>query len=99
MNTIHSDDVAGVIWACAEWMAPLGRAEADKVAGEEIQFHNDKNKVSEVAGMPPPNQKVVVPLFNAVSASSIRCTQCTQLYTLFHRSTTIRRHCTRPGRL
>ncbi|EIM90215.1 NAD-P-binding protein [Stereum hirsutum FP-91666 SS1] len=66
MNTIHSDDVAGALWACAQWMAPLGRAEADKVAGEEVHFHNEKSKVSEVTGMPPATQKVVVPLFNIV---------------------------------
>lgn len=70
MNTIHSDDVAGALWACAQWMAPLGRAEADRVAGEEVHFHNEKSKVSEVTGMPPATQKVVVPLFNIVSPSS-----------------------------
>lgn len=70
MNTVHSDDVAGALLACAQWMAPLGRAEADKIAGEEVHFHNEKSKVSEVTGMPPANQKVVVPLFNIVSSLS-----------------------------
>lgn len=69
MNTAHSEDVAGALWACAKWMEPLGRAEADKVAGEEVHFHNEKSKVSEVTGMPPATQKVVVPLFNIVSPS------------------------------
>jgi hypothetical protein len=30
-NTVHAYDIAGGLWACAEWMAPLGRQEADKV--------------------------------------------------------------------
>ena len=55
------------MWACAEWMASLGREEADTLAGEEIPFHNDKSKVSEVPGMPTHDQKVIVPLFNLVS--------------------------------
>ncbi|KAF5386875.1 hypothetical protein D9615_001683 [Tricholomella constricta] len=66
-NTIHIDDVAGASWACAEWMAPLGRAAANSLAGEELIFHNDKKKVKEVEGMPPHDQKLVAPLFNLVS--------------------------------
>lgn len=66
-NTIHVDDVAGAAWACAEWMAPLGRKTADTEAGEEIFFHNDKKKVKEVEGMPPHDQKLVAPLFNLVN--------------------------------
>ncbi|THV07857.1 hypothetical protein K435DRAFT_772217 [Dendrothele bispora CBS 962.96] len=69
-NTVHVDDVAGALWACANWMALLGRKEADSVAGTEIFFHNDKNKVSEVEGMPPHNQKLVAPLFNLVDDSN-----------------------------
>lgn len=69
MNTAHTHDIAGAMWACAEWMAPLGRAEADKLAGEEIHFHNDKAKVAGVEGIPPPNQKIIVPLFNIVGTS------------------------------
>jgi hypothetical protein len=63
MNTIHSDDVAGGLWAAAEWMSRVGRAEALNGAGEEIFC---KNKVREVTGMPPPEKKIVVPLFNLV---------------------------------
>ena len=48
-------------------MASLGREEANTLAGEEIPFHNDKSKVSEVPGMPTHDQKVIVPLFNLVS--------------------------------
>ncbi|KAG6854958.1 hypothetical protein C0991_009781 [Blastosporella zonata] len=65
-NTVHVDDVAGAAWACAEWIAPLGRAEANVLAGEEIVFHNDKKKVKEVEGMPPHDQKLICPLFNLV---------------------------------
>ncbi|CCM03854.1 uncharacterized protein FIBRA_06003 [Fibroporia radiculosa] len=65
LHTVHADDVAGALWACAEWMASTGgREKADELAGEEIPFKNDKSKVNEVDGMVSPTQKVVVPLFN-----------------------------------
>lgn len=67
MNCIHTDDVSGAAWACAEWMAPLGRKQADALAGEEIIFHNSKSKVKEVEGMQPHDAKLVAPLFNLVS--------------------------------
>ena len=67
MNTVHSDDVAGGLWAAAEWMSRVGREEALKLAGEEIYWKNDKSKVTEVKGMPSPETKVVAPLFNLVS--------------------------------
>jgi hypothetical protein len=67
MNSVHVYDVAGAIWACAEWMGPLGRKEANTIAGEEIIFHNDKKIVAEVDGMSPHNQKLIAPLFNIVS--------------------------------
>jgi hypothetical protein len=68
MNTIHSDDVAGGLWAAAEWMSRVGRAEALNAAGEEICC---KNKVKEVTGMPAPEKKIVVPLFNLVSITTL----------------------------
>ncbi|KAI0282177.1 NAD-P-binding protein [Russula aff. rugulosa BPL654] len=64
MNTIHCDDVAGGLWAAAEWMSRVGREEALKLAREEIYWKNDKSKVTEVTGMPPPETKVIAPLFN-----------------------------------
>ncbi len=66
MNTVHSDDVAGGLWAAAEWMSRVGREEALKLAREEIYWKNDKSKVTEVTGMPPPETKVIAPLFNLV---------------------------------
>jgi len=68
-HTIHTDDVAGGMWACAQWIAPLGRKEADSLAGEEILFHNEKGKAAEVQGMPPPDRKLIAPLFNLVDNS------------------------------
>ena len=68
MNTVHVDDVSVTLWTCAEWIGKLGRAEADKLAGEEIYFHNEKSKVSEVQGTPPADVKVIAPLFNLVSS-------------------------------
>lgn len=64
---MHVDDVVGGLWACAEWMAGVGRKEADSIAGEEILFKNDKNKVKTVEGMVAPDKKCVAPLFNIVS--------------------------------
>ena len=55
------------MWACAEWMAKVGRTEANAIAGEEIPFKNEKSKVDQVDGMVPHNQKVIAPLFNIVS--------------------------------
>jgi len=63
-HTVHVDDVAGAVWACAEWMSNLGRAEADRVAGEQLVFHNEKSKVKEVEGMVPHDKKCIAPLFN-----------------------------------
>lgn len=67
MHCIHVDDIAGVAWAAAQWMAPLGRAAADSQAGEEIIFHNSKSKFKDVADIVPHDKKVVAPVFNAVS--------------------------------
>ncbi|KIY43672.1 hypothetical protein FISHEDRAFT_68077 [Fistulina hepatica ATCC 64428] len=69
MNTVHVDDTAGAMWACAGWMAPMGRKEADAKAGEVIPFYNEKAKVKEVEGMPPADQKIVAPLFNLTDDS------------------------------
>lgn len=67
MNSVHVYDIAGALWACAEWMAPLGRKQANVLAGEEIIFHNDKKKVGVVDGMSPHDKKLIAPLFNVVS--------------------------------
>ncbi|KAI9452322.1 NAD-P-binding protein [Russula earlei] len=53
MNTVHSDDVAGGLWAAAEW-----------IVSQQIYWKNDKSKVPEVVGMQPPEKKIIVPLFN-----------------------------------
>jgi hypothetical protein len=71
MNSVHIDDVAGSAWACAEWMAKLGRKEANALAGEEIIFHNDKKFVAEVNGMVPHNKKLIAPMFNVVSSNHL----------------------------
>ncbi|KIO04141.1 hypothetical protein M404DRAFT_26703 [Pisolithus tinctorius Marx 270] len=69
VNTVHIDDVASALWACAEWMGPLGRKEANAIAGEKISFHNDKGKVKEVAGTCSPDAQPVAPIFNVVDDS------------------------------
>ncbi|KAF8163117.1 hypothetical protein B0H34DRAFT_780914 [Crassisporium funariophilum] len=68
-NTVHVADVAGAAWACALWMSSEGREAANKLAGEEIIFHNEKSKVKEVEGMPPHNETLTAPLFNLVDDS------------------------------
>ncbi|KAJ1307224.1 hypothetical protein OPQ81_001338 [Rhizoctonia solani] len=69
LNTIHVDDVAGAMWACAKWMAERGRAQANAEAGEELHFFNDKAKCSEVSFVPPTTSVPVAPLFNLVDDS------------------------------
>jgi hypothetical protein len=69
-HTVHVDDVAGALFACAEWMAQHSRQKADSLAGEQIIFHNEKNKVAEVEGMVPHDRKVIAPVFNLVSGDT-----------------------------
>lgn len=70
VHSVHVEDVAGAMWACAQWMTPLGRKQADALAGERIRFHNDKDKVKEVNGTCPPHAQPVAPLFNLVDDSA-----------------------------
>ena len=37
LNTVHIDDVASAIWSAAQWMAKLGRQEADKLASVSLK--------------------------------------------------------------
>jgi len=69
INTVHVDDVAGASWAAALWMESLGRAEANRVAGEEIYFANDKEKVKSVKYAPQSSEALTAPLFNVVDDS------------------------------
>jgi hypothetical protein len=71
MHSVHTDDVAGTLWAGAEWMASLGRKEADSLAGDEIIFYNDKNFFTEVDGMVSADKKLIAPLFDVVSCSLV----------------------------
>lgn len=66
VNTVHIDDVSGGLWACAEWMASLGRQQANLTAGEKIYFHNDKSKVKDIEGTCKPDAQPVAPVFNLV---------------------------------
>ncbi|KAH7107741.1 hypothetical protein BKA62DRAFT_144966 [Auriculariales sp. MPI-PUGE-AT-0066] len=66
INTVHTDDVAAGSFAIAQWLSKVGRAEADKLAGEEIHYAMDKSKPTEIAGEPGPKEKVVAPMFNLV---------------------------------
>ncbi|ESK85966.1 nad dependent epimerase dehydratase family protein [Moniliophthora roreri MCA 2997] len=86
-NTVHSDDIAGAVWACAQWIASKGRKEADALAGEEIIFHNDKSKVKDVQGAPAPDKKVIAPLFNLVDDSKSTLLSVGQTVTSFFGTT------------
>ncbi|KAF9262204.1 hypothetical protein L218DRAFT_1042950 [Marasmius fiardii PR-910] len=87
MNTVHSDDIAGAAWACAQWMASQGRIAANSVAGEEIVFHNDKNKLKSIEGMVPHDKKIVAPLFNLVDDSQSTLLSVGQTVTSFFGTT------------
>jgi hypothetical protein len=98
MHTVHADDVAGGLWAAAEWMSRVGRDEALTLAGEEIAWKNDKSKLAEVAGMPPPDKKIIAPLFNLVSVITLFI-GVDVFNRLFIRRTTTGRRLTRRERL
>jgi hypothetical protein len=86
-NTLHVIDLAGAAWALAQWMASLGRKEADSLAGESIIFRNEKSKVSQVEGMPPHDKKLVAPLFNLVDDSNSTLLSVGQTVTSFFGTT------------
>ncbi|KAI0340496.1 hypothetical protein BDW22DRAFT_1430654 [Trametopsis cervina] len=68
-HTVHVEDVAGSLFACAEWMVKTGRAQADSIAGEELYCLADKKRVKELQaegteGLCNPDDKFVAPIFN-----------------------------------
>jgi len=63
---VHAEDLAGACWTAAEWISKIDRAQANKIAGENIYFANDKSKFGEIEGMPDPKAKLTAPLFNLV---------------------------------
>ena len=67
MNTVHVDDVSRAMWACANWMAPLGRAKANEIAGETILAQDRTKVMKEATFLPEANKRPVAPLFNLVS--------------------------------
>lgn len=87
VHTVHIDDVAGALWACAEWMRPLGRQQADAIAGEKILFHNDKGKVREVGGTCTPDARPVAPIFNLVDDSETTLAKGGSMITQFFGTT------------
>ncbi|GBE82379.1 hypothetical protein BKA93DRAFT_760702 [Sparassis latifolia] len=79
VNTVHIDDVVAAMWASAEWIARVGRQEANTAAGEVIPFKNKESVTAEVEGMIAPSQKVVVPLFNIVDDANSTLVQAASL--------------------
>lgn len=48
-------------------MEKKGRQQANKDAGEDIYFSNDKTVIQMVKGSPAPTTKLTAPFFNLVS--------------------------------
>jgi len=82
-HTVHADDIAGAMWAVAEWMASIGRAKALADAGEEIPFKNDKSKAKKVEGVISPDTKCIAPLFNLEDDSRLTLADMGKLLTSF----------------
>lgn len=87
VNTVHIDDVSGGLWACAEWMASLGRQQANLTAGEKINFHNDKSKVKDIEGTCKPDVQPVAPVFNLVDDSEMTMAKGGSMITEFFGTT------------
>lgn len=68
MHTIHLDDVAAAMWAVAQWMGSVGRAQANTLAGETLRFHAPEKKelLKDLEGHLPKDKDPVAPLFNLV---------------------------------
>ncbi|KAG1749084.1 uncharacterized protein EDB91DRAFT_1112369 [Suillus paluster] len=87
VNTVHIDDVSGGLWACAEWMASLGRQQANITAGEKIYFHNDKSKVKEIDGACASDVQPMAPVFNLVDDSDMTMAKGGSMITEFFGTT------------
>jgi len=75
------------MWACAQWMLPLGRKQADSLAGEEIIFHNDEEKIKTIEGVAPHDKKLIAPMFNLVDDSELTLVKAGQIVTSFFGTT------------
>lgn len=71
MHTVHLEDVAGALWAVAQWMEPLGRAKANEIAGETLRFYAPEKKdlLKDLEGHLPKGSDPVAPFFNIVDDS------------------------------
>ncbi|OAX40511.1 hypothetical protein K503DRAFT_864570 [Rhizopogon vinicolor AM-OR11-026] len=87
VNTVHIDDVSGGLWACAKWIASLGRQQANITAGEKIYFHNDKSKVKDIEGACSPDVQPVAPIFNLVDDSEMTMAKGGSMITEFFGTT------------
>ncbi|KAG1796780.1 uncharacterized protein HD556DRAFT_1359723 [Suillus plorans] len=87
VNTVHIDDVSGGLWACAKWIASLGRQQANSTAGEKIYFHNDRTKVKDTEGTCIPDAQPVAPVFNLVDDSEMTMAKGGSMITEFFGTT------------
>ncbi|CAL1704276.1 unnamed protein product [Somion occarium] len=86
-HTVHIEDIAGAMFAVANWIAGIGRKEADSVAGEEIVFHNDKAQLEAVEGAAPPEKRCVAPLFNLEDDSNVTMVELCNIITSYFGTT------------
>ncbi|KAN0075363.1 hypothetical protein V8E55_011386 [Tylopilus felleus] len=87
VHTVHVEDVAGAMWACAAWIHQQGREQAIALAGEKIPFHNEKSKAKEVDGMVSPDEQPITPLFNLVDDSETTLAQAGSMITEYFGTT------------
>ncbi|CCA73720.1 hypothetical protein PIIN_07675 [Serendipita indica DSM 11827] len=63
-NTIHIYDLAGAIWACAQWIADKDRATANALAGDILPPSGDKDVPNVPDAVPKSAGGILVPCFN-----------------------------------
>ena len=77
LHTVHVRDVPRALIKVAEWMAKVGREEADNIAGEELPSawtwstgkdgDQERQGMKQVADLSDPAARIRAPYFNLVS--------------------------------
>ncbi|KAI0811244.1 hypothetical protein BC629DRAFT_1732276 [Irpex lacteus] len=90
-HTVHVEDVAGALFACAEWISRLGYDQALATAGEDIICLGDKKKLREfkstVELLVDPDKTVRAPSFNIEDDSNSTMTFLGELFTTLFNTT------------
>ncbi|KAI0703577.1 hypothetical protein BC835DRAFT_1483604 [Cytidiella melzeri] len=85
-HTVHVDDVAGALFACAEWIARVGREQAFADAGEDLICLGDKKKLKEhhtngLERLCDPAETIRMPAFNLEDSSDSTMTSLGNTFT------------------